>query len=46
MPTIKIIKKTIPYALPNKSLFALTFGKIRSDRRVGGLRARYVLHIV
>ncbi len=46
MSNIKYHRKIEKYSIPRKTLFALTFGYVRSSRRVGRATARYVLNLV
>jgi len=46
MTNIKYYKKIDKYLLPRKTMFALTFGRIRSSRLVGRAASRYILHLV
>ena len=40
------LQKIEKYTLPKKSLFALTFGYVRSSRKVGRATSRYVMNLV
>ena len=46
MSNTKYSRKVEKYTIPRKTLFALTFGYVRSSRRVGRASARYVLNLV